>query len=106
MKSTGADFVGEWENPEPEDDGRDPLDLAASYVRGIRSYARLLEGEPGEVIELAIRTAQRAFDEIGACNAVLDHASDRSAAPAPAGRTGRCAPSMPTLGRVSRAGVS
>ncbi|MFJ9028075.1 hypothetical protein ACIRQP_06040 [Streptomyces sp. NPDC102274] len=40
----------------------------------------MLDGEPGEMIDLAIRTARRAFDEIGACNALLDEASDRGTA--------------------------
>lgn len=61
-----------WEEAVP-----DELDTALSRVRDLRRLALWVQGGVGETLDLAVRAAQRAFDEIRACNAVLDRASLR-----------------------------
>ncbi|MFF4480234.1 hypothetical protein ACFY1A_24940 [Streptomyces sp. NPDC001520] len=69
------------------DDGRqgvqaelehDPLETARTHVSALLHHARMLTGEPGDVLDMALRTAQRAFAEIDACNTLLDRASERA----------------------------
>ncbi|WP_326611131.1 hypothetical protein OG949_17275 [Streptomyces scopuliridis] len=80
MLQNSPDWTNEAWDADPADEARDPLEVARLHVRGVLDHARMLDGEPGELIDLAIRTTQRAFDEIGTCNALLDEASDRGAA--------------------------
>lgn len=56
----------------------DPLETARTHVRALLHHTRMLTGEPGDVIDMALQTAQRAFDEIDSCNTLLDTASDRA----------------------------
>lgn len=71
------------------DDGRqgvqaelehDPLETARAHVRALLHHASMLTGEPGDVLDMALRTARRAFDEIDVCNTLLDTASERGKA--------------------------
>ncbi|MEU9057936.1 hypothetical protein AB0D13_03295 [Streptomyces sp. NPDC048430] len=57
-----------------------PLETARTHVRALLHHTRMLAGEPGEVLDLALRATQRAFDEIDACNTQLDAASERGKA--------------------------
>ncbi|MEU2465576.1 hypothetical protein ABZ580_15355 [Streptomyces sp. NPDC012486] len=68
-------WQGDQEELEP-----DPLETARTHVRALLHHTRILSGEPGDVLDLALRAAQRAFDEIGACNTQLDTASERGKA--------------------------
>ncbi|MFI9567865.1 hypothetical protein [Streptomyces rishiriensis] len=56
----------------------DPLETARTHVGALLHHARMLRGEPGDVLDMALRTAQRAFAEIDACNTLLDAASERA----------------------------
>ncbi|MFF6997632.1 hypothetical protein ACFY93_22105 [Streptomyces sp. NPDC008313] len=56
----------------------DPLETARTHVGALLHHARMLRGEPGDVLDMALRTAQRAFVEIDACNSLLDAASERA----------------------------
>lgn len=66
----------EWQDTQAELE-HDPLETARTHVRALLHHTRMLAGEPGDALDLALRTAQRAFDEIGACNTLLDTASER-----------------------------
>ncbi|MGW6309521.1 hypothetical protein [Streptomyces niveus] len=69
----------EWQDTQAELE-HDPLETARTHVRALLHHTRMLDGEPGDVLDLALRAAQRAFDEIGACNTQLDTASERGKA--------------------------
>ncbi|WP_405796198.1 hypothetical protein [Streptomyces sp. NBC_01506] len=69
----------EWPDTEAELE-HDPLDAARTHVRALLHHTRALAGEPGDALDLALRAAQRAFDEIGACNTRLDTALERGKA--------------------------
>lgn len=56
----------------------DPLEVARTHVRALLHHTSMLAGESGDVLDLALQTAQRAFDEIGSCNTLLDTASERA----------------------------
>ncbi|MER7696829.1 hypothetical protein [Streptomyces sp. NPDC096095] len=58
----------------------DPLETARTHVGALLHHARMLTGEPGDVLDMALRATQRAFDEIGVCNKLLDTASERGKA--------------------------
>jgi hypothetical protein len=57
---------------------QDPLEAARTHVRALLHHTRMLTGEPGDVLDMALQTAQRAFAEIDACNSLLDAASERA----------------------------
>ncbi|MFJ1595483.1 hypothetical protein [Streptomyces sp. NPDC088261] len=79
MRLTSPDFTDDndtWHETVSGEE-HDPLETARVHMRGLLDHAQKLAGEPGRLIELALSTAQRAFDEIGVCNSVLDEVSDR-----------------------------
>ncbi|MFE2690562.1 hypothetical protein [Streptomyces mirabilis] len=67
----------EWQGVQEELE-HDPLETARTHVGALLHHARMLRGEPGDVLDMALRTAQRAFAEIDACNTLLDTASERA----------------------------
>ncbi|WP_434593121.1 hypothetical protein [Streptomyces sp. A5-4] len=84
MQLTGPnrtqDLAGDERHGEQPELEQDPLEAARTHVHALLHHTRMLAGEPGDVLDLALRTAQRAFEEIGACNTRLDMASERGKA--------------------------
>lgn len=70
-------MADEWQGMQEELE-HDPLETARTHVRALLHHTRMLTGEPGDVLDMALQTAQRAFAEIDACNTLLDTASERA----------------------------
>lgn len=78
-RPNGTDVLtdDEWQEVEADLE-HDPLETARTHVGALLHHARMLRGEPGDVLDMALQTAQRAFDEIDACNTLLDTTSERA----------------------------